>query len=246
MLNYDSAFLYLLASAQSVSTPIYREERCPVSPFKKKRFALDTGREFAAAVNLLLAVENLRDDFRDDKKRFAGILSKFYGRAYARAKERFSKTALLIQEQLGELADLEAQGSSDTDRVADTFGALLGGIFRETGEAKEVLYQMGYNIGRWIYLVDAYEDIEKDLKTGSYNPYIKRYGISSPEDKTDSLRDEVAFSLNCSLAQAAAAYDLLDVYKHGAILENILQRGLYKKTETILAAGRGTQENGSI
>ena len=120
-------------------------------------------------------------------------------------------------------------------------GLLLQGVFARCGEQKKVLGQMGYHLGRWIYLMDAYADREKDQKKGSYNPFLRRF----PQQGED-MHETAAFVLNSTLAGLKNAYDLLDVKKHKGILDKILQRGLYKKTEELLKIGRGKTENGSV
>jgi len=144
------------------------------------------------------------------------------------------------------LDELEQQRCGHIDRVADVFAAMLGELFREIGGEERILYHMGYNMGRWIYLADAYEDLEKDAKKGRYNPFLCKYGPEAAERREELVLEDAKYALLASLNEAAAAWDLLDVKKHRGILDNILHLGLYKKTEQILNGGKGKTGNGSV
>jgi hypothetical protein len=99
----------------------------------------------------------------------------------------------------------------------------------------KVLSWIGYNIGKWIYIIDAYSDIEKDIKTSSYNPFIVRFGKeSSAEEIKCSVKDEVEFILVYTLSQVSKSYELLKNGGFSPIIENIIYLGMLRKTENIL------------
>lgn len=246
LLNYDCAFLYVLAAAMDKTPAAVKKERCFSSPVKKKFYVSDAGAEYAAAVNVMLAVKKYGDDVRDDKSPLSWTLTHVYGRAYRRARERFPETARNIEEGLRALYSLEAAGTEDVDRVAHEFAQLLAAIFAGIGGGQErILKAMGYNIGRWIYLIDAYHDLEKDAKKGSYNPYLAKYGRQRALEKEKYIREDAEFSLNVTMEQGIRAYDLLGVEKNKAILDNIMYLGLQRKTKNILY-GDGKETNGSL
>lgn len=239
VLNYDCAFLYVLAASLDESPAKWVKERCVSSPIKPKYYALDAGAEYAAAVNVMLAVQKYGDDIRDEKKPLSWTLARLYAGAYKKAKARFPKVAASIEQGLKALYALESQGTEDMDLVAHQFAQLLGDIFAGIGGGQErILKNMGYNIGRWIYLIDAYDDIEKDLKAGGYNPYIAKYGREKAADKKKYIQEEAAFSLNVTISQGIQAYDLLRIEKNKAILDNIMYHGLAFRTKNILDGNR--------
>ncbi|MBQ9942158.1 MAG: hypothetical protein IJP03_04020, partial [Christensenellaceae bacterium] len=240
-LSYDTAFLYVLCAALSDRRPEYVKKTCMVHPAKKSPYAKDDGADYAAAVNVLLAAGNLRDDVVDEKKVTSWAALQTLKRAEKKAKRKYPEAAAEIESALSLLTKTEKAGCDDLDEAAHPFGLLLQGVFARCGEQKKVLGQMGYHLGRWIYLMDAYADREKDQKKGSYNPFLRRF----PQQGED-MHETAAFVLNSTLAGLKNAYDLLDVKKHKGILDNILQRGLYKKTEELLKIGRGKTENGSV
>ena len=91
----------------------------------------------------------------------------------------------------------------------------------ETDNDKKIIReQVGYYIGRWVYLIDAFDDIEKDRKSGNYNPFLLN-NCSYEKIKGDILM---------TAGEAAKAYELLDIRCFKGILENVIYDGLYYET----------------
>lgn len=233
-LSYDASFLYLLAASQSERVPEYEKKRCPVHPARRHPAAADDGAAFAAAVNVLLAAGNLRDDVADEKKISARAGLAGLARAEKKARRDCPEAAVIIDSRLAQLRQVEARACADLDAAADPFGGMLGALFELCGKEeaqRQVLRRIGYQLGRWIYLIDAYADRKKDEKSGAYNPFLCRFGGADDP----ALREEAQFALCSTLRGLGDALDLLEFKKHGGIIENILRRGLYRKTEEILA-----------
>ena len=104
---------------------------------------------------------------------------------------------------------------------------------------------MGYNLGKWIYLLDAYDDIEDNIKNGSYNPLIAQYKYNETEGLqsfVDRIKEKVEFVLVYSLSEAEKAFSLLGIQKNKSILENIIYRGLLTRTRAVLQMGASNNE----
>ena len=134
------------------------------------------------------------------------------------------------------------------DRAADTFAALLASAAAEVDEPirRRVLEQLLYHLGRWVYLVDAADDLGRDLSSGSYNPVALRFGMESavwrPED-----RREFAATLDHSIHMMATAFELWDFGVWRPILENTIYTGLFQVGRAVLdgtfrAVRRGSRE----
>ena len=218
----------------------FRQSRCPASPLRRKTYAIDEGREYAAAVNVMLAVEKLKDDKKDGFSPISAAGAAVLSRAGKRASERFPAAARAISTAMAEISEMERSDKpGDADRAADPFARMLAEIFRGIAyEPKEPLAVAGYNLGRWIYLIDAYDDAEKDAKSGNYNPYVVKYGKKAMERKADTVGKEAEFGLVASLEAASGAYGLLEIKKNKGITDNIMFGGLYKKTEYVLGKGK--------
>ena len=236
LLNYDCAFLFLLTEALREGKPVYKPLRCAVHPLEKRAIVDHGGAEYAAAVNVMLGVLSLKDHAEDEKDPAGRAAAAILKKDYQKAREKYPEIAEKIEENLARLSAAEKAGESDIDKAADHFAVLLAEIF-EGGAGEDSRWQMralGYNLGRWIYLIDAWDDFNKDVKKGNYNPFIARYG----KVKTEEMKQSAEFHLNASAANACMAYDLLEIRKHDPILKNILYSGIYKKTEQILKGGK--------
>lgn len=143
-----------------------------------------------------------------------------------------------------QLSKLEKANSSSIDEVADCFGKMLEILFtpKFIENQKRELAWLGYNIGRWIYIIDAYADIKKDFKSGSYNPFLT--DVKTEEEllkKEKDLKEQLSSTLTFTLENAASAYELLEIFKNDEIIRNILYLGLKIKQEQILSGGKETK-----
>ena len=149
------------------------------------------------------------------------------GRAYRKARARRPGFDERTRAHLEELARLEGERCPSMDRAADAFAALLAGAAEEEPDPvrRRVLEQLLYHLGRWIYLVDAADDLKKDVKSGSYNPLVYRFhaegGTLTAED-----RAALAATLDSSVRAMAAAFELADFGPWRAISESVVSEGL--------------------
>ena len=174
ILNYDLAFLAMLLSREPECPTAHC--RCPAHPIRGCD-ALERQPAFDAAADLsvILTWWQLKDGvadhgfFRSLPYR-AALLA--LGRAYRKARARRPGFDERTRAHLEELARLEGERCPSMDRAADAFAVLLAGAAEEEPDPvrRRVLRQLLYHLGRWIYLVDAADDLKKDVKSGSYNP----------------------------------------------------------------------------
>lgn len=218
-LTYDSAFLALLLDSLSPDEPkLNPAARCIMHPAKAMPPLPDSpGVDYAAEMSVILLRGKLADDIRDEKKLGAALFCRILPKA----------SRGYIEENLSQLAEIESRNEKNPDLAADCFAKLCKGLFTPDfieEKNRAALGQVGYNIGRWIYLADACEDFEKDKKNGSYNPYESLSGAE--ED------------LYFTLSRGAAAFDLLEVKRYRSLLENIIYAGLSAKTHSIFHGGK--------
>ncbi len=247
MLNYDCAVLYLLLASMSDKMPQVTQERCIASPLKKKIIVHADEAAYAASVNVLLGCAKIEDTAMDDKKLSAKMLALLFRRVRGKARNGHEALAQQFTQRLTNLHLLEQQKCADVDAVADEFAQLLAAVFSQapfdfTDEmARKTLWHFGYNLGRWIYIADAVSDLEKDHKSKSYNVYLERE-YTDVAALRKAITEEAAFNMNMSLAEAAKAYELLDIKRDKELLDNIMYLGLAKKTEDVLKG----DTNGSV
>ena len=228
--SYDCAFLYLLADSLASGENKTAPCACLLHPVEKRLQVVTKSASYPAAVNILLAYYKLKDDIEDGKKAEAAALPLIYP-AYKKACAAYPLAAGSIDMMSRALGDIEKRGSSNVDEPAGAFGVMLGKIF-EYLDAKhwEDLYDLGYNLGRWLYIIDAVDDLRKDQKSKNYNVFLKKHnGIAD-----NKIYGEAEFNLYFSLARAAEAYGRLPVQKNKEILDNIFYLGLKQKTQSVL------------
>jgi len=237
ILNYDFTFLAILLSEAEEGE--VQESRCPASPLRKQPWLTSTAAlELAADESVILAYWQLRDGVADHDwfhglkyRSLSAVLEPAYQKAAA-LRPAFDETT---RRQLHILSGLEAERCASIDRSADAFAQLLGAAAEEVEDSvrRRVLGQMLYHLGRWIYLVDAADDLKDDAKEGNYNPLALRYGLQNgvwPEE----IRSEFAVTLDHSIHMMATAYELWDFGVWTPILQATIYTGLFHVGKAVL------------
>lgn len=225
--TYDAAFLALLNSSLMEDEGMVCRERCIVSPFKphpvvKGHLAVD----YAAMINVIMAYYKLKDGWRDDKNVLSLLGERLLNSFIGKVKKAYLEVYKAIEEQLNRLNSVEIERVSSIDRASDPFAKLLSILLPFPGleeTSRKVLAWMGYNLGKWIYVMDAFCDIDDDLNSNSYNVLIVKYGNNySAEEIREKSREEIEFILRTCLAEIGKAYELLDIKRNAGLLENII------------------------
>ncbi len=227
LLNYDFVFLAMLLAPRE-ERPSTAMCRCParLGLGKKCACATSDGLETAADESVILSYWKLRDNVSDSgfwSGLWARALSALLRRGYRRAAACQPEFDAQVRTCLDELHCLEEENSPSLDQTADTFARILQSAAIPSGDEgrDRALGQLLYHLGRWIYLVDAWDDLKKDVATGSYNPIHARFG-GEEEGERAYLRTTLRHSLNLSRSALA----LLDLGCWGGTVENILYLGL--------------------
>ena len=231
-LNYDITFLILLLTSVYRPKSNITQEVCIANPIKKKARIVNEITEYAASMNVLLTYYKLEDNLHDDKG-IKDILAYYlYKGKLKKAYEKYPEKADYIKNQLLLLQNLEESNSTDIDAVSNTFGNLMGEIFAYKNDKYEHdLRIIGFNIGKYIYILDAYEDLDKDIKKGRYNPFIEY------ANKKEELRKRVDKLISISLGHLAQSIDNLHIKFNINIIENIIYSGVYLRYKNILNKG---------
>ena len=228
-LSFDMAFVAVLLSALYDPDTAFRDGRCPPHPFKPRPRADNPFLHYAADMTVVLAYYNFLDDWQDDRRRASLRHAQKLERYLPSIRERWPRQCGLIRDQLQALNALESAGSHDLDALCRAFGALLGGIFacREDAWAP-TLDAMGRGLGGFIYLMDAYDDLEKDRKKGRYNALQALAEQLPPADYETRCRE----LLTQQIGLCAQQFQLLPILKEtpeGQILYNTLYSGVWSQ-----------------
>lgn len=241
-LNYDSSFLGMLISSFNDGPEVIRPERCIANPFVRKPVIKESqALRYAADMNIILAYHKLKDDFKDEGSAKALALMGVFGPAFKKSSNRNGGKEENIRQRLQELGALEKQNCRSVDEASEPFARLTEEIFAYgplcgCSDNEKVLRWFGYNIGKWIYIIDAYDDIEKDIKNKSFNPILNQFCYNNEEvtDFKAGIKDNISFTLTYTLSQVGKAFELLELKKNKEIIENIIFGGMYNKTTQIL------------
>ena len=149
---------------------------------------------------------------------------------------------------IAEQTAVEKKRSPSSDEAAEPTAKLLSFLCESAAhddDEREVLRRFGYCLGRWIYLMDAADDLESDRKSGNYNPFLEGHRDEVTEELLASCRERARLSLNVSVAECQAAYDHLTVRRFDGIVRNILEMGLAQVQQTVLSGknAKKTQED---
>ncbi len=243
LLNYDFTLLaMLLAPADAAGGG--KCLRCPLHPFRGKPACPDSPwLTVAGAESVILAYWKLKDAESDEgflARRRAGLLRLMLGRAYRRAREDCPGFDREVRARLEELRILELERCPSMDRTADCFARLLQAAAPKCGDTSQdrALEELLYHLGRWIYLIDAVDDLDEDRAVGRYNPVAARFPTWGEEERTYLRR-----SMDHSLALAGAAFQLLERNPWSAVVENILYGGLPNVEELVFSGMWRTRQN---
>ncbi len=221
-LNYDMTFLAVLLTSVYDKTPASENHTCMFHPLKKKRFYRNEYTSYAADMSLLLSYHNLMDDWIDEKKLKSRFITGILKSGYKKTALKYPRQNTAVEDYLTRLHAVERAGSDNLDEAANLTGEMLAEIFDvyENDIWSPDLRKTGYYLGKFIYLMDAYEDVEKDKQNNCYNPLIQ---ISEKEDFDAKAKD----ILMLMAGGAASAFERLPAVEYIDILRNILYSGIW-------------------
>lgn len=241
-LNYDATVYVLLRDCAESADPAYKKGRCPFNPAKRCAYQTNCGESYraAAALTMILTYHKVRDNLHDEKthkKAVAALVYPLVSAQYKKAKKRYPRFAEIAEAAMQKQAALEEARCVSTDEAAHPTAEALAALFTEgmeDGAQKRVVERVAYCLGRWVYLMDAYDDMRDDFKSGAYNPFLQKFAVTKETDLSSAaLQEEILRSLHMTANEAAVSLHLLTGEGHRAVLENILQDGLEMTTETV-------------
>jgi hypothetical protein len=239
-LNYDMTFLGILIDSLESSNHKYMVTRCMAHPMQKKPKVIDNkALDYAAFCNVALVYYKLLDDYNDDNSLNKKFISMYIKKFVKKSKEDLSPLLVNIEENIKKLSSLEkSQDMISIDELSDPFASLTAFIisyYYKNEDFYNDLYNLGYNLGRWIYIIDAFDDLKEDMKKHKFNAINKAFNAEnlSYEDLIISQGNRIEFNLLMSANTTVEALDKLPINKNKDLLFNILQLGLMNKIETI-------------
>lgn len=228
-LTYDMTFFVILLTSLYESEIKKEQHRCVVHPVKKQLQLRNEISQYAADMNMIMSYYHFKDDW-DDEQRISGFVGKtVLTGTYKKICEKYPRQSAVIKEQMEQLNRLEKENSYDLDQVSGTFGKLMGELFvLNEDQWSTYLREFGFNLGKFIYLMDAYDDLESDKKKHVYNPLTK-LSMEKKEEYEAVVRD----SLTLLMTEATENFEKLPCLEFADILRNILYVGVWEKYDRI-------------
>lgn len=234
-LNYDITLLALFAVNIRKAEPNFRDARCAVHPIAKRQIAerLDVF-STVADINAVLGYHKASDDVNDEKRAGKRIVKSFLAPYRKRAAKRIPEFDRVCSEQYAELLRLEKSGERSVDKLAHPFATIMAEAGVTVGGDGNFA-RLCYNLGRWIYFLDAVDDLEEDVKKGRFNPFSA--GLKKEEltkEKIAEIKVTARGLLNAASYNIKELYNAMDVTVSEGALSNIIYLGLDARAEQVL------------
>ena len=247
VLNYDLVAMGMLLDGLSADTAYIQKKNCLVHPTTKKPIIVrNKALQYTASINVALVYYKLLDDIQDDHSLKSEALAKLLVPYKMKFKPEIRKINRMIAFHLKELYELEQTRKFESiDEICHPFSLIVGNILKaypyelehDSPQLREKLFNFGYALGKWIYMIDALDDLEKDMAKQHFNPICHLYNTEhlSYETLIKKVRDPISFTLlNCGY-NCRTLLDDLPLKRHKAILQNIISLGMMDRYNKVLS-----------
>ena len=243
LLSYDMTFLVLLLDGLYEPEETEKKTRCVVHPARRHLQTVCPVTDYAADMTLLLSFQKGADDWADEKKAAGRMATVLLKKDYDGLREKYPRQSRALEQSIRRLRYLEKQYAegmtwTDIDAVSAVSGRFMGEILAMEDDIwKRDLRQLGFYLGKTVYLMDAYEDMQRDEKNGSFNPLLllKQQDTAAFEAELDAL-------LEGTMACAARIFERLPIVRNVEVLRNILYSGIW--TRYVQVKQKRTEQNG--
>ena len=234
-LTYDIAFLSAITHNMLGTDVVIKKSHCIIHPITRRPIAGRTKiSDMLADVNVILAYHKLLDDVYDSGR--GKLKSAFFKGAYKKARKRYPQVDKIVGSNYKTLFDLEKAGCDSIDMACDPFSNMLAELSDFVLDDKKTEYttKLFYYLGKWIYLIDALDDYDKDVRKNEYNVLKLTYKSINAKKLIEEHGGDVAFTFNVIFSEIADCYNNVKFYFNSDLIGNILLRGLAASTDNIV------------
>lgn len=238
-LSYDVTFLLLARLSFGGTVPCFEGGRCAFNPTKKCNYCKNTDDElrYAAAVSMMMFYFKVRDNISDGsffKRLLMYLILPWATLKYKKAKSIYGEIAEIIAKEMKNQKLTEEKNTDSPDEAAHSSANALGRIMAyNINDPDGYIYRFGYGVGKWVYLSDALDDIEKDIKSGSYNVFVNKYDLRAGDSVSD-IKAAVTGTMNMCGGVFSEAYNKIENKSLTPLMENIIFDGMYITLDNIL------------
>lgn len=225
-LTYDMTFLVIFLSSLYEPKTYCCKERCMAHPIQTHLERHNKITAYCADMNIALMFHKLLDDWKDDRtlKSIGGM--NLLRHRYYLVRCNYPKTCQNIEWYLRQLSIYESENVQDIDKTAGCFGQLMGTLFDYQQDIwSPYLKRFGFYLGKFIYILDAYLDLENDQKKENYNPLMKL----SQSMERKQFDQTCQTMLELMIGDACSEFEKLPLEQDVDLLRNILYAGVWKK-----------------
>lgn len=227
LLSYDMTFIYILLTALYEPTTEAKLERCGLNPAKKQLTRRNELGEYIADMSILMTYYKCRDDWKDEKKIKAKAMLELIRGKSKNLKKKYPKKVKNISYWMKKIDEGERKNSQNIDEMAGYFGNIMAELFvYKEDEWQQSLRTIGFFLGKFIYLMDAYDDFLDDLKKGNYNLFLEM-------SKEENFDEKVGKILLMMMSECTRVFEQLPILENVELLRNILYAGVWIKYEEV-------------
>ena len=242
-LSYDVTFLSVILHNLRGEDVKIEKQHCFTHCIRSRQMAeVDELTRQLGALNTALVYYKYTDDIMDGDRGRGKRL--WFKKGFKRVKQKYPEIERIVRENLAEQEKTEKTKTDSLDRAADATANMLAEFSDYVLEDKKnpQTRNLFYAIGKWIYLIDALDDYDKDLKKGAYNPFALAYQAESKKALIASEKGkEVEYVFNAIFFDIRESLSQLTFHFNRDLSDNILLRGLPMMTKRIMC---GCNANG--
>jgi len=224
-LSFEMTFLALLHTALYESETEQEMRRCAFHPLQKRPMLSNAAIDYCADLSAMISYYDLRDGWEDERRVDRLAESALLKGAAKRAGDALPRQRDAVVQYVNALHEVENRNEQNLDAAANLTGEMLAELYvmKEDVYARD-LRELGFYLGKFIYLCDCYEDLERDEKKRSYNPLLSRRSQNGFEADCEQMLSDM-------MARACMAFERLPILQDAEILRNILYSGIWLRFE---------------
>lgn len=236
LLSYDGAFYVMYKLGLSGDNISVKNSRCTFNPCKKcmKISCESDVYKLASTITVVLAYFKLIDNLHDSsffKRILLYLIYPYFAFLKSKAKKKYPEIFQAVNDGMKLQFEIESEEDPLTDKSADPTAKMLSFLFAygECGENKEKAEKFGYQLGRVVYFLDAFDDYEDDIKENSFNPF----------KNTEDIVTDACLSVNLSVGALSEELKKYELQNFSSVINNVIYEGLNFQLDRITKKYRG-------
>ena len=234
-LTFDMAFMSALVHNIRREDVNIKRAHCALHIIKKRPIAqVDDITVMLGCINTALAYYKLCDDKADGDKK--GIFRHLYKKGLKRALKKHKPAVEIIRRQMGEQNKIENAGCSIIEQACEPTAVMMKELSAYAlGEfSTDETQALFYDIGKWVYLIDALDDYDKDVKKHRFNVLYNAFGADCKTKAVEENKGELTFLFDSLFADMRMRISKIDFAFNRDLTDNIILRGIPLKTRAVL------------